>query len=277
MNKLEIKDINVILGGNEILKGLSLNVKEGEYVSLLGPSGCGKSTLLKTIAGITEPSSGIIRLDGEIINDKPAYKRGAVIVFQDMRLFPNMNIAENVAYPLRIQGMGKTERTEKAKEYLSFVKLDGMAERRTGTLSGGQQQRVALARALAARPKLLLLDEPFSSLDENLREDMRLLVKDLHKQFAMTTVMVTHDRHEALSMADKVAIMFDGRIVQTDAPSNLINNAASAEVRKYFEDCIYVSGTVRDGIFTASDESGLRCRVDRPDGDYEMMLTTDLM
>ena len=273
MKKLEIEDITVNLNGNEILKNLSLSVEEGEYVSLLGPSGCGKSTLLKTIAGINEPMSGTIRLDGEIINDKPAYKRAAVIVFQDMRLFPNMNIAENVAYPLRIQGVGKTERLEKANEYLGFVKLDGLGDRRISTLSGGQQQRVALARALAARPKLLLLDEPFSSLDENLREDMRRLVKDLHKQFEMTTIMVTHDRQEALSMADRVAIMFDGKIVQTDCPKNLIYAPENEAVKKYFEDCIYVSGVVSDGIFTASDGSGLICRTDCPDGEHELMLT----
>ena len=276
MKKLEIEDVVVNLNGNEILKGLSLYADEGEYLALLGPSGCGKSTLLKTIAGINEPLSGTIKLDGEVINDKAAYKRGAVIVFQDMRLFPNMNIAENVAYPLRIQGVGKTERLEKAKEYLDYVKLDGLADRRISTLSGGQQQRVALARALAAKPKLLLLDEPFSSLDENLREDMRRLVKDIHKQFAMTTIMVTHDRQEALSMADRVAIMFEGRIAQTDYPKNLIYEPANEDVKKYFEDCIYLSGSVKNGIFTASDGSGFKCPMSRPDGEYELMLTTDL-
>lgn len=223
-------------------------MKEGEFLSLLGPSGCGKSTLLKTVAGINELESGSIILDGEEINDKPAYKRGAVIVFQDMRLFPNMNIAENVAYPLRIQGMSKAERLAQASEYLAYVKLEGLENRRVSRLSGGQQQRVALARALAARPKLLLLDEPFSSLDENLREDMRRLVKDLHRQFEMTTIMVTHDRQEALSMADRVAIMFDGRIVQIGAPKDLLEKPADEQVKKYFADCVYVDGSVKRSI-----------------------------
>ena len=273
MIKLDIDKISVDLNGNRILSDLSLRVEEGEFLSLLGPSGCGKSTLLKTIAGINELSSGTVRLDGEVINDKPAYKRGAVIVFQDMRLFPNMTIAENVAYPLRIQGIGKKERLEKASEYLAYVKLEGMEDRRISRLSGGQQQRVALARALAARPKLLLLDEPFSSLDENLREEMRQLVRELHAQFGMTTIMVTHDRQEALSMADIVALMFDGRIVQYGRPREVLDHPADSQVGKYFEDCIFVSGTVRDGVFTASDGSGLSCRMARADGEYELMLS----
>ena len=273
MKKLRITDADVSLNENIILKNLNLSVEEGEFLSLLGPSGCGKSTLLKTIAGICGMESGSIVLDGEEINDKPSYKRGAVIVFQDMRLFPNMNIAENVAYPLRIQGAGKTERLEKASEYLRYVKLEGLENRRVNSLSGGQQQRVALARALAAQPRLLLLDEPFSSLDENLREDMRRLVKDIHRRFEMTTIMVTHDRQEALTMADRVAIMFDGQIVQIGKPKELLENPADEQVRKYFEDCIYVSGTVRNGVFTANDGSGFSCNMNRPDGEHDMMLS----
>ncbi len=214
MIKLDINELTVKLNNITILDDLSLAVSDGEFLSLLGPSGCGKSTLLKTIAGIHEVSDGTIKLDGEMINDKPAYRRGAVIVFQDMRLFPNMSVAENVAYPLRIRGMRKAERLAKAEEYLGSVQLGGLGGRKVTQLSGGQQQRVALARALAAEPRLMLLDEPFSSLDEELREDMRRLVKELHDEFGMTTVMVTHDRKEAMAMADRVAIMSDGKIEQ---------------------------------------------------------------
>ena len=192
--KLEIKDLSVELNKTRILKGIDLGIEDGEYLSLLGPSGCGKSTLLKTIAGLIPVSGWTVSLGGKIINDVPAYKRGTVIVFQDMRLFPNMTVAENVAYPLRIKGMNKSERLRKAEEYLGYVRLDGLGDRKISRLSGGQQQRVALARALASEPQIVLLDEPFSSLDENLREDMRKLVKDLHRRFHMTTVMVTHDR-----------------------------------------------------------------------------------
>ena len=277
MIKLKIQDLKVELNKNAILEDLTLQVDEGEFLSLLGPSGCGKSTLLKTIAGINEAASGEIILDGECINERPAYKRGTVIVFQDMRLFPNMTVSENVAYPLRIKGVRKAERIDAADEYLRAVRLEGLGDRRINQLSGGQQQRVALARALAARPKLLLLDEPFSSLDENLREDMRKLVRDLHKEFGMTTIMVTHDRQEALSMADRVAIMFDGKIVQTGSPEMILSKPSDNRVSEYFGNNTFVKGTVKDGIFTASDGSGLVCRIDRPDGEYDLMLRTDVL
>ena len=234
-NKLEIRDLTVDLDDNRILNQVSLDVHAGEFLVLLGPSGCGKSTLLKTIAGILPESTGGITLDGRLINDLMPHKRGAVIVFQDMRLFPNMNAAANVAYPLRIKGVRKVERMRRAEEYLEAVQLCGLGDRRVSQLSGGQQQRVALARALAAEPKLLLLDEPFSSLDENLRGDMRRLVKDLHREFDMTSIMVTHDRQEALDMADRLAVMFDGQIVQIGEPSELIDDPADVRVRQYFE------------------------------------------
>ena len=277
MTKLEIQDLNVELNRNPVLRDLSLSVSEGEFLSLLGPSGCGKSTLLKTIAGINEAASGSVILDGERINDMPAYKRGAVIVFQDMRLFPNMTVAENVAYPLRIKGMKKADRLVRASEYLKSVQLEGLENRRISQLSGGQQQRVALARALAAEPKLLLLDEPFSSLDENLREDMRKLVRDLHREFHMTTIMVTHDRQEALSMADRVAIMFEGHIVQTGTPEEVLDKPSDSRVSEYFGRNSLVKGTVKGGVFTATDGSGLCCRMDRPDGEYELMLRADVI
>ena len=275
--KLEIKDLSVELNKNLILKGVDLGIEEGEFISLLGPSGCGKSTLLKTIAGLIPVASGTVSLDGEVINDVPAYKRGTVIVFQDMRLFPNMTVAENVAYPLRIKGMSRSERLKKAEEYLGYVQLNGYGDRKISRLSGGQQQRVALARALAAEPKIVLLDEPFSSLDENLREDMRRLVKDLHRQFGMTTVMVTHDRQEAVAMADRLAIMFDGSIVQTGIPEDIFADPASQDVEEYFGGNLLVKGKVQGGIFTATDGSGLSCRIDRPDGDCELMIRTDVL
>lgn len=275
--KLEIKDLSVELNKNLILKGVDLGIEEGEFISLLGPSGCGKSTLLKTIAGLIPVASGTVSLDGEVINDVPAYKRGTVIVFQDMRLFPNMTVAENVAYPLRIKGMNRSERLKKAEEYLGYVQLNGYGDRKISRLSGGQQQRVALARALAAEPKIVLLDEPFSSLDENLREDMRRLVKDLHRQFGMTTVMVTHDRQETVAMADRLAIMFDGSIVQTGIPEDIFADPASQDVEEYFGGNLLVKGKVQGGIFTATDGSGLSCRIDRPDGDCELMIRTDVL
>lgn len=275
--KLEIKDLSVELNKTLILRDVSLGIEEGEFISLLGPSGCGKSTLLKTIAGLIPVAGGTVSLDGEVINEVPAYRRGTVIVFQDMRLFPNMTVAENVAYPLRIKGMNKADRLKKAEEYLGYVQLTGYGDRKISRLSGGQQQRVALARALAAEPKIVLLDEPFSSLDENLREDMRKLVKELHRQFRMTTVMVTHDRQEAVAMADRLAIMFEGRIVQTGTPESIFANPAGRNVEEYFGGNLLVKGVVKDGIFTATDGSRLSCKIDRSDGECEIMLRTDVI
>lgn len=232
--KLEIKDLTVDINNTGILEGISLGLEEKEFLVLLGPSGCGKSTLLKTIAGIVPVKEGTIMLDGKILNDVPAHKRGTVILFQDIRLFPNMSVGENVTYALKVKGMKKKGRRKKAAELLGFVQLDGFEDRIPSTLSGGQMQRVALARALAAEPKLLLLDEPFSSLDENLREDMRKLVKDIHRDFGMTTIMVTHDREEAFSMADRLAVMFEGHIVQTGPAEAVLSDPADERVRRYF-------------------------------------------
>lgn len=275
--KLEIKSLSVELNKNLILKDIDLAIEEGEFISLLGPSGCGKSTLLKTIAGLIPVSGGTVSLDGEVINEVPAYKRGTVIVFQDMRLFPNMTVAENVAYPLRIKGMNRSERIRKAEEYLGYVQLSGYGDRKISRLSGGQQQRVALARALAAEPKIVLLDEPFSSLDENLREDMRKLVKDLHRQFRMTTILVTHDRQEAVAMADRLAIMFEGGIVQTGTPEEVFADPAGQNVEDYFGGNLLVKGVVHGGVFTATDGSKLICALDRPDGECELMIRTDVL
>ena len=274
--KLEIKDLTVDINNTGILEGISLGLEEKEFLVLLGPSGCGKSTLLKTIAGLIPVSGGTVSLGGKIINEVPAYKRGTVIVFQDMRLFPNMTVAENVAYPLRIKGMNKSERLRKAEEYLGYVRLDGLGDRKISRLSGGQQQRVALARALASEPQIVLLDEPFSSLDENLREDMRRLVRDLHTRFHMTTVMVTHDRQEALAMADRVAIMFDGQIVQNGTPDEILTHPADERVTRYFGNNSYIRGLVRNGVFTATDGRGLKCRIDRRDGEYNLSLSVRL-
>ena len=202
--KLSITDLNVELNNTPILKDVSLGIEEGEFVSLVGPSGCGKSTLFKAIAGIVPVKSGEIVLDGEKLNDVPAYKRGIVIVFQDMRLFPNMTVSENIAYPLKIKGVDRLERKARAEELLADVQLEGLGDRRVHQLSGGQQQRVALARAIAAEPRMMLLDEPFSALDEELREDMRQLIKKLHNEFHMTTLMVTHDINEARLMSDRI-------------------------------------------------------------------------
>lgn len=247
--KLSIHDLSAGYGNQTVIQQLSLSVKNGEFLSLLGPSGCGKTTLMKTIAGILPAQQGKICLDGVDITNLPIHQRHTVIVFQDMRLFPHLSIEENVAFPLKMQGVSKQERLERAAALLEKVQLHGFEKRKPHELSGGQQQRTALARALAAQPKLLLLDEPFSALDENLREEMRRLVLDLKDEFQMTVILVTHDRQEALSMSDRIALMFSGRLVQTGTPAQIYNKPTSRTAADYFGDCVYLDGRIEDGWF----------------------------
>lgn len=211
---LEVNGLFVDIKGQPILKGVDFSVKGGELMGLLGPSGCGKSTLLKAVAGILPPKSGSILIGGEDMANVPPHKRGAVIVFQDMRLFPNMTALENVAFPIKMQGVPKRQRLEQAGQLMKSVQLCGLESRRINELSDGQQQRVALARALAAQPRLLLLDEPFTALDNELKEEICALVLELHRKFRTTTVLVTHDRQEAFAMADRIAVMRDGRVMR---------------------------------------------------------------
>jgi len=272
--KLEIQNLTAGYDDDVVLRELSLSVEEGEFLSLLGPSGCGKSTLMKTIAGILPARKGRIFLDGADITDLPIHKRSTVIVFQDMRLFPHKSVAENVAFPLKMQGVSKMERLRRAEELLEKVQLAGFGTRSPSELSGGQQQRVALARALAAQPKLLLLDEPFSALDENLREDMRSLVLQLKEEFSMTVILVTHDREEALSMSHRIALMFDGKLIQTGTPKLVYTRPVSRQAADYFGNCVYIRGRAEGGIFTAP---GICCPVREADGDYTIMLRPDAL
>ena len=214
MNRLFLTDINVELGKKHILKNVSLEVKTGQLISLLGSSGYGKSTLLKTVAGIIEPSSGDVLIDGKSVLGVPVHRRGAVIVFQDLRLFPHMTVAENVEFALKMSGMKKQQYREIAREQLEKVRLEGLEDRRISQISGGQMQRVALARAFAVRPSVMLLDEPFSSLDEELRLEMGNLLLELQRESELTTVLVTHDTKEARRLSDAIAYMKDGEIVR---------------------------------------------------------------
>lgn len=267
--ELSLKNISVALSGEEILKSIDLTVDDGSIVALLGASGCGKSTLLKTIAGIITPASGSVFLNGSCADALPPHKRGTVIVFQDLRLFPHMTVADNIAFPLKMQGASREECMKAATGLLEKVQLEGYGKRKINEMSGGQLQRVALARALAANPNVLLLDEPFSSLDENLRQDMRKLVLRLQKEYLITTILVTHDRQEALSMSDKVALMADGKILQYDTPENIYHAPASRKVADFFSENAYIDGIVKDHVFT-SDIAAF-C-IDRPDGSYQAVL-----
>lgn len=272
--ELSLQDISVELSGNKILKSINLTVQEGDFVSLLGASGCGKSTLLKTIAGIIPQSGGSVLLGGKCADRLPAHKRGTVIVFQDFRLFPHMNAAENISFPMKMRGVSKREYSRAASELLTKVQLEGFEKRMPHEMSGGQIQRVALARALAARPNVLLLDEPFSSLDVNLRKDMRSLVLKLHREFKITTVLVTHDRHEALTMSNKIALMMDGRVLQYDTPENMFNSPENRQVAEYFGEAAYLDGVVENCVFKSEI---VEFAADKPNGAYQAMLRPSMV
>ncbi|MFO1130553.1 MAG: ABC transporter ATP-binding protein [Hyphomicrobiales bacterium] len=212
---------------------VSLDIAEGEFFAMLGPSGSGKTTCLRLIAGFEQPTSGHIEIFGETAEGLPPYRRNVNTVFQDYALFPHMTVGENVAYGLMIRGVARAEREARALDALSMVKLKGFDQRRPSQLSGGQRQRVALARALVNQPKVLLLDEPLGALDLKLREQMQEELKALQKQLGITFVFVTHDQGEALSMANRVAIFNDGKIIQAGSPSDVYERPRSRFVADF--------------------------------------------
>jgi putative spermidine/putrescine transport system ATP-binding protein len=213
--------------------GVTLDIAEGEFFAMLGPSGSGKTTCLRLIAGFEQPDEGHIEIFGETAEGVPPYKRNVNTVFQDYALFPHMTVGENVAYGLRIKGVPREEREAKAKAALAMVKLGGYEQRRPAQLSGGQRQRVALARALVNNPKVLLLDEPLGALDLKLREQMQEELKALQKELGITFVFVTHDQGEALSMANRVAIFNEGKIIQVGLPADVYERPQSRFVADF--------------------------------------------
>ena len=247
---LVIRDLAVSLQKQEILHRISLKAEEGEFLSLLGESGCGKSTLLKCIAGLLDADSGDILLNGESLLKKPPEKRGAVIVFQDLRLFPHMTVEQNITFPMEIKKIPKRQQRDTAERLLKEVQLAGLGNRKIRELSGGQMQRVALARALAAEPALLLLDEPFSGLDERLRLEMGGLVKKIHRERGITTILVTHDKREALQLSDRIVLMSGGRSLQQGTPRELFYQPASKEAAEYFGKVNYLRGDIQGNLFT---------------------------
>lgn len=247
--RLDFNHICLSLAGKRILDDVTFSVEDGQFVSVLGESGAGKSTTLKVIAGLIPQDEGEVLFDGDAVDNLPTHKRETAIVFQDIRLFPNMSAAENVAFPLKMRKVPKAERLNVAGELLAAVHLEGMGARRVGELSGGQQQRVALARALAARPRAILLDEPFSGLDEQLRDEMRMLVLSLHERFGMTSLMVTHDPDEALVMSDRIVYLSEGRLMQDGSPADLLLRPANDAVAACFGDTSAIKGAVANGVF----------------------------
>ena len=224
---LTVKAVSKSFGENEVLKSLSLDVYEGEFLTLLGPSGCGKTTLLRLIAGLEEPTAGSVHLDGADMTSQPPEKRPLNTVFQNYALFPHMNVAQNVAYGLKIRRTPKKEIAQKVDEALSLVQLAGYGKRTPAQLSGGQRQRVAIARAIVLAPRLLLLDEPLGALDLQLRRQMQQELKRLQKALGINFIYVTHDQEEALNMSDRIAVMREGRICQLGTPQEIYEHPNS--------------------------------------------------
>ena len=236
-------------GGVRALDGLDLDIADGEFFALLGPSGCGKTTLLRTIAGLEAPTSGTVAIGEVDVTAKAPGQRDVAMVFQDYALFPHMTVADNVAYPLRVQRRPKPERAARAADVAGQLGLGKLMERRPAALSGGQQQRVALARAIACRPKVFLFDEPLSNLDARLRLEARTFLKRLQRELAVTTVFVTHDQAEALALADRIAVMEAGVIRQVGTPRDVFGRPANTFVANFIGSTPMnlLAGTVHDG------------------------------
>lgn len=230
---VEFTSVSRHFGAVRAVDDVSLQIAEGAFFAMLGPSGSGKTTCLRLISGFEKPTAGIIRIFGDDVSDVPPNRRNVNTVFQDYALFPHMNVADNVAYGLMVKGMGRAERLRRAEEMLAVVKLEEYGGRKPGQLSGGQRQRVALARALVNEPRVLLLDEPLGALDLKLREAMQDELKALQQRLGITFVFVTHDQHEALSMADSLAVFNEGKIAQIGTPEEVYARPATRFVADF--------------------------------------------
>ncbi|MBN2439120.1 MAG: ABC transporter ATP-binding protein [Deltaproteobacteria bacterium] len=267
---LILKDIHKFYGSNEVLKGISLEVGRGELVTFVGPSGCGKTTLLRLIGGFTDISAGDIILDGQRINDLPPNLRDTRICFQNYALFPHMTVAENVGYGLKINKWPKDKTAERVRELLEMVELEAFKDRMIDKLSGGQQQRVAFARALSLEPKVLLLDEPLSNLDANLRLVMREEIRKLQEKLRITTVFVTHDQFEAMAISDRLVVMKDGLIEQVGTPIEIYERPANEFIAGFVG---YVN--FMEGRIASIDEKTRNTVIDTKYGKIEITLEQD--
>ncbi len=247
---LEIRAVAKRFGDREVLKTISLNIASGEFLTMLGESGSGKTTLLRLIAGFEQPTSGEIWMSGERLDTLPPYKRRVNTVFQQYALFPHMSVRDNVAYGLRVKNTPKNEIAGRADEALCMVKMQEFADRRPAKLSGGQQQRVALARALVNRPQLLLLDEPLSALDANLRKEMQSELKALQREIGITFLFVTHDQEEAMALSDRIALLKDGGLEQIASPREIYASPATAYTAQFIGQTNLLRGEIRGGFAT---------------------------
>ncbi len=233
MTQVQLKNLSKVFSGTPAVDAINVDVACGEFLVLLGPSGCGKTTSLRMVCGLEQPTSGSIWFDGQEVTNLPVQKRKVGLVSQRFGLFPHMTVEQNVAFGLSVGGMAESEQKRHVGEMLEIVRLTDFAGRFPAQLSGGQMQRVAIARTLVTRPKVLLLDEPMASLDTLLRAEMRQFIRDLHEEYGMTTLLVTHDQIEAMDLADRIAVMFDGRVAQLAAPDEIYQQPANEQTARF--------------------------------------------
>ena len=247
MGELVLHNLSIGYGSQPVIHNLDLQVSDGELVSILGPSGAGKTSILKAVAGLIEPSAGEIMLDGRPLRGLPPEKRNIVMVFQQPLLFPFMNLEQNIGFGLRMQRMQPSGIRKRIERILELTRLTGLETRKIHELSGGQQQRATLARALVLNPALLLLDEPLSNLDANLRQQMRDLIRDIQQQTRISMLFVTHDQAEALILSDRAALLLDGRLRQVGSPRELFHAPADPDVARFFGGVNFFEGRIENG------------------------------
>lgn len=256
---VSLQHVNKYFGDNHVIRDLNLEVREGEFLTLLGPSGCGKTTILRMIAGFEDATDGVIMVEGERVEDKEAFERDVNTVFQSYALFPHMTVYDNIAYGLKVKKVPKDEIKKRVLEMLDLVQLRGFEGRKPDAMSGGQKQRVAIARALINNPKVLLLDEPLGALDLQLRKQMQIELKRLQQKLNITFVYVTHDQEEAMTMSDRIAVMDKGVIQHLASPSEIYNRPKTRFVAGFIGESNIYSGVVReisDGIASVETEFG---------------------
>ena len=256
---IQVQNVVKTFGKQVVLKGITLDIMENEFVTLLGPSGCGKTTLLRIIAGFLDASEGQVIMDGENIANVPAYKRDVNTVFQHYALFPHLDVYDNIAFGLNIKKMPKDIINQKVMRMISLVGLEGFEHRDVTTMSGGQQQRVAIARALVNEPKVLLLDESLSALDKNLRKEMQLELKEIQQEVGITFIFVTHDQEEALTMSDKIVVMKDGEIEQIGTPLQIYNEPVNEYCARFIGDSNIIDGIMKADRLVSFDDADYEC------------------
>ncbi|HKR12854.1 MAG TPA: ABC transporter ATP-binding protein [Pyrinomonadaceae bacterium] len=263
---IRFQNVIKLFGDTRVVDDLCLEIEDGEFVVLLGPSGCGKTTTLRMLAGLETATSGDIYIQGELVNDVPTQHRDLAMVFQSYALYPHMTIADNIAYPLRVRKLDKAERTKRVNDVASMLEIEPLLDRKPRQLSGGERQRVALARAIVRKPRAYLMDEPLSNLDARLRVQMRGELKRLQHQLGTTTIYVTHDQAEAMTLASRVAVMKRGKLQQFDTPLNIYNRPANRFVAEFVgsPSMNFVDGKINNRTFV---NESFEIRVERPNTD----------